>query len=78
MTTNDINVYTCDKFCASLGYTCYEAYKEASEDSSCPVRSGNVMDCSGPSNNDYICGCEKEGEAQPLSIKFIGTIYNIL
>ena len=50
---------TCDKFCANLGYACYEAYKEKAENQECEVRSGNPVHCSGPANNDFVCGCEK-------------------
>jgi len=56
--TRDTSLFNCDAFCASLGYVCYEAYKEAHEDSNCGVRSGQEMSCSGPDSNDYVCGCE--------------------
>ena len=50
---------TCNALCENLGYTCYEAYKEEYEDESCIVRKGETMDCNGPQNNDFVCGCEK-------------------
>ena len=53
------NYITCDKFCANLGYACYEAYKEKAEDQKCEVRTEHTVDCSGPENNDFVCGCEK-------------------
>ena len=53
------NYITCDKFCENLGYACYEAYKEKDEAPECEVRAENHLDCSGPVNNDFVCGCEK-------------------
>ena len=53
------NYITCDKFCANLGYACYEAYKEKAEEPECEVRTENPVDCSGPANDDFVCGCEK-------------------
>ena len=44
----DSSLQNCDAFCNSLGYQCYEAYKEASETSHCSVRDGNKMSYIGP------------------------------
>jgi len=56
--TNNNKHYTCNQFCASLGFTCYEAYKESQENAQCPKRNDHPLTCEGPSNDDYICGCE--------------------
>ena len=56
--TPDRSVYNCDAFCASIGYVCYEAYKEDEQTSACSVRAGNEVSCSGPDDDDYVCGCE--------------------
>ena len=53
---------TCEEFCESLGYACYDAYKEAAESASCEVRGGSTIGCPGPSNDDYVCGCETRGK----------------
>ena len=50
---------TCDALCENLGYTCYEAYKEEDEDEFCVARISESMNCNGPQNNDFVCGCEK-------------------
>ena len=60
--TKEERLYTCDQFCKDLHYTCYEAYKEESEEATCPIREGNTLGCNGPKNNDYICGCEENGK----------------
>ena len=60
--TTEERLYTCDQFCKDLHYTCYEAYKEESEEATCPIREGNTLGCNGPKNNDYICGCEENGK----------------
>ena len=54
----DSSLQNCDAFCNSLGYQCYEAYKEASETSECSVRDENEVSCSGPNDDDYVCGCQ--------------------
>jgi len=60
--------YNCNGFCESLGYTCYESYKEGSETAACPVRAGNTMDCSGPNNDDYVCGCQATTAAPTAAV----------
>jgi hypothetical protein len=50
---------TCDALCKHLGYTCYVAYKEVEENELCVARTGESMNCYGPENNDFVCGCEK-------------------
>ena len=50
---------TCGAFCENLGYVCYEAYKEVEEDESCVARTGESLNCNGPENDDFVCGCEK-------------------
>ena len=50
---------TCYDFCKNLGYTCYEAYKEKYNDASCLIRNEKKLDCFGPPNDDFVCGCKK-------------------
>ena len=79
--TRNSSLYNCDAFCKSLGpgYACYEAYKEEQPSSNCDVREENEMGCSGPNNDDYICGCERlRGSFIPVSkFNFISRRYKI-